>query len=143
AADLFSKTFESVGKKRAALVAVGNANYCMALSSGLQFKQSSKLEDYTSAKTRLSEAAEDYSKAGFETAAQWFRATDRTLDAYVYMNNALKEVEPEKRTKNYLAAEKVLESAASIYENAGYPAKRDDILSVLKKVREEKEFTMS
>lgn len=143
AAELFTKAHEAAAKQKAAQVARGNASYCMARSASLGFRETWRIDDYMTAKSHLADSADHYSKAGFSTAAEWARATERMLDAYVYINNALKEAEPEKRARNYLAAEKVLELSASMYEKIGYPARRDEVLTILKKVREEREFALS
>jgi hypothetical protein len=143
ASNLFVKASEAVTKEKAALVAKGNASFCKAMTSTLEFRDKWRIDDYVIAKSHLSQAADDYSRAGLELAAEWFRATERIVDAYVYINNALKETEPERRAKNFLAAEKILIVAASIYEKAGYEAKRNETLSILKKIREESEFALS
>ena len=137
AMDLFQKTAE-VEESSLALIARGNENYSFALAAGLKFQESMNTDDYASAKSHLILASEDYSKAGFPSEAEWFRATERMLDAYLHIISALKEPDQEKKAKHYLAAEEVLRIASNIYEKAGYLSKRDEVMSRLKKVHEER-----
>jgi len=88
-------------------------------------------------------AAHHYTEAGFETASNWTKATQRLFDAYVYMRNAESEVDPEKKAKHYQLAEKHLDLAARLYETAGYITKRDETLRHLERVREEKELLIT
>ena len=137
AMDLFQKTAE-VEESSLALIARGNENYSFALAAGLKFQESMNTDDYASAKSHLILASEYYSKAGFPSEAEWFRATERMLDAYLHIISALKEPDQEKKAKHYLAAEEVLRIASNIYEKAGYLSKRDEVMSRLKKVHEER-----
>ena len=143
ASESFIKASEAAPKERAALVAKGNSSYCKALASTLEFREGWRIDDYMIAKSHFSQAAEDYSFAGIQPAAEWFKATERLLDAFVYVNSALKETAPEKKARNFLAAEKILNIAASIYEKAGYLGKKNDALTILNKIKEESEFALS
>lgn len=82
-------------------------------------------------------------KAGFENASLWTSATEILFDAYNYMVSAELEVDPEKKMKTYLIAEKCLEQSARLYETAGYIGKRDGVLKTLKNVKEKREFALS
>ena len=141
-AELFKKT-EEVGDSSLSLIARGNENYSIALAASLKFQESMSMDDYASAKSHLTIASEYYSKAGFPSEAEWFKGTERMLDGYLHVINALKEPDQEKKAKHYLPAEKVLRMASKIYEKAGYPSKRDEAMSKLKNVREERELALS
>ncbi len=143
AAELFRRAYESSLTQKSALAAKGNANYCMALSASLQFRETKRLDDYMTAKSHLAEAVDNYSRAGLPSTSQWALATERMLDAYVYINNALKEIEPDKKAKNYLAAERLLELSAGIYEKAGYSSRKREVLEALRKVKQERQVTLS
>ena len=78
-----------------------------------------------------------YLKAGFETTSDYAKATQRLFDAYVFMESAKRERDPEKQSK-YSMAEKVLQNAAEYFEKAKYPDKAEQAQKLLQKVREEK-----
>jgi hypothetical protein len=143
AAKLFSRVHESSTKQKSSLISRGNENFCLAMALGLEFKQSMELERYRKAKSHLVEASNCYSSAGIPKAADWFTATERMFDAYVYIIKAPAEPNPEARAREYGLAEKILEQSAEIFDRSGYSAKRNAILAVLSKVKEEKEFVIS
>ena len=58
------------------------------------------------------------------------------------MDNAKEEKDHEKKTKLYLIAEKVLQRGWLIHES-GAPEKREQVLRLLEKVREERELAIS
>jgi len=143
ASQLFQRAKESSLKGATSLLASGNSAYCKALHHGARFESSNEVSDFTAAKRSLASAANYYLKAGFDSASQWTNATEILFDAYNYMINADIEVDPEKKMKTYLLAEKCLERSASLYETAGYIGKRDEVLRIQDKVREKSEFALS
>ena len=91
----------------------------------------------------MESAANYYIKAGFENASTLVNASQVLFDAYVYMGKAEVEVSHEKKPQLYQLAEKCLARSAELYEKAGYLSKSDEVLKVLEKVREKREFTLS
>jgi len=98
---------------------------------------------YTVTSTYMDAAASHYLKAGFESSSEYAKATQRLFDAYVFMDSAKRETTPDKQTKYYSMAEKVLQISAEAFTKAGYPAKTDQIQRLLRKVREEKELAIT
>ena len=143
AAKLFSKVHKSSTKQKASLISRGNENFCLAMALGLEFKQSIDLEDYKKAKSHLVEASNCYSSAGIPEAAGWFTATERMLDAYVYIIKAPAEPNAEARAREYGLAEEILKQSAEMFDRSGYSGKRNTILVALSKVKDEKEFALS
>ncbi len=143
AAKLFSKVHESSTKQKSSLISRGNENFCLAMALGLKFRQSLELEDYKRAKSHLVEASNCYSSAGIQEVVGWFTATERVLDAYVYIIKAPLETDPEARAKNYGLAEEILKQSAAIFDHSGYRGKKNEILAALGKIRSEKEFALS
>jgi len=143
AAELFAEAGEITHKKTAGLLAVGNSCFCEALELGTKFMATSKGDFYSGAKLRMENAANYYQRAGFEKAALWVDATKRLLDAHVYAGKAEVEVEPEKRARFYLMAEKCLELSANFFGKAGYPEKRKEALQSLERVRKERRLALS
>jgi uncharacterized repeat protein (TIGR01451 family) len=65
------------------------------------------------------------------------------FDAYVHIGNAERETDPEKKTKLYTMAEKILQTSAGSFMKAEHPEKREQVLKLLEKVKEERELAMS
>ena len=82
-------------------------------------------------------------KAGFQNASEYAKATGLLFDAYVYIDQAKKETDPEKKAKFYIMSEKVLETSASHYEKAEHPEKCKQVLRLLEEIKKEKEFALS
>ena len=142
AAALFLKVRNLVAR-RAAFVSEGNSKYCTALRSMLEFKRGSRIEDYISGKSSLEEASAAYANAGFRGPVGWISATERLIDAFVYVNSALKESNPQIRARNFSASEKLLDLAGSIFETEGYSAKKNEVENLRRKMKAEKELALS
>ena len=82
-------------------------------------------------------------KAGYDSASTWTTATEILFDANNYLICAETESDPEKKAKQYLIAEKCLEKSAGLYETARYTGKRDEVLRILGKVKQKREFALS
>jgi len=143
ASELFREAKEHGTRDRAILLASGNGTFCKALEYGTRFEATHEKEDFTRAKQYLGNAANYYLKAGFDNASVWTSAAESLLDAYNYMIGAEIESNPERRMKAYLLAEKCLERSAKLHETAGYIGKRDEVLKILQKVKEKREFALS
>jgi len=98
---------------------------------------------YEEAVRHLDAAANYYLKAGYETTSDYAKATQRLFDAYVFMENAKRDRDPEKQARYYSMAEKVLETAAEYFVKAKYQDKTDQVNRFLKKVKEEKTLALS
>jgi hypothetical protein len=59
------------------------------------------------------------------------------------MGNAAKETDPDKKTRLYMVAEKVLQASADSYAKAGNPSKREQALKLLKAAKEQREMAIS
>ena len=131
----FVKSGNGTGKALVSQIAKGNSNYCFGMASALRFNQSWQLEEYELAKSYFYEAFDAYARARLSTEAESVMATERVIDAYLYIGDPLKEITPEGRVKNYFAAEKILESATELFGRAGQIARKDEIASIVKKLR--------
>ncbi len=143
ASRLFEEAKEHSASERAKLLALGHSRFCKALEAGARFEDSRDSKFYLDATQHLESAANYYFKAGFEIASEYAVATQRLFDAYVYMDNAKKERDPEKKTRYYIVAEKVLQMSIGSYLKAREPAKSRQVQRLLAKVREEKELAVS
>lgn len=140
---LFMKAKECSIKERTSLLAMGNSALCKALEAGTKFEATRNLEFYSTSKRNMETAANYYLKAGFNTASTWVHANQALLDAYVYMSEAETRTIHEEKIRQYQLAEKYLERSAQLYEKAGYTGKKNEVLRVLEKVKEKREFALS
>jgi tetratricopeptide (TPR) repeat protein len=140
---LFIKAKEYSVKEKTSLLAMGNSALCKALEAGTRFEATRDLRLYSTAKQNMESAANYYLKAGFDKASTWVSANQTLLDAYIYMSKAETETVHEEKIRQYQLAEKYLERSAKLYEKAGYTGKRDEVLKVLAKVKEKREFALS
>ena len=142
AAELFQKACEHAIDQSMGILALAHSNFCKALEAGTDFEISRDIKKYAEAKKYLEIAASNYLKTGFKQAAEYANGTQRLFDAYVYIENAKMELDPEKKTKYYRIAEKVLQYSALSYSNAQHPEKTKQVSQLLEKIKEEKELAM-
>jgi hypothetical protein len=143
ASQLFEEAKELSPNEQAKMLALGHSRFCRALEAGTKFADTRKAALYTIAIQHLESAANYYVKAGFQSASEYAKATELLFDAYVQMDNAKKETDPEKRAKLYAMAEKVLQRSAGSFVKAKHPEKREEALKLLKKVKEDRELALS
>ena len=143
AAQLFeqAKTYSRTNKT--SLLTLGNSSFCKGLAYGTQFEMTIDMPTHSMAKQHMERAATYYLKAGFQQASEYAKATQRLFDAYVYMNDAEKETDPEKKLKYYQAAEKMLQFSATSFLKAKQPEKTAQVQRILENVKEEKVLATS
>jgi hypothetical protein len=143
ASQLFEEAKEHSLNKRASLLALGNSSFCKALAAGTEFDITLDMTMHSMAKQHIERATTCYLKAGFKSASEYAKATQRLFDAYTYMNNAEKEIDPEKRAKYYQMTEKLLQTSANSYKKAKHAEKSAEVQRILETVREERELAAS
>ncbi len=143
ASSLFDKAKEHSSDERARLLAMGHSRFCKALEAGTRFEDSRDTKLYLDATRNLESAANYYVKAGFKIASKYAIATQRLFDAYVYINSAAEEADPQNKAKYYLIAEKVLQTSIQAYAKAKDAAKSKQVQRLLEKIRGEKQLAMS
>ncbi len=143
ASQLFEEAKEHSLNKRTSLLALGNSSFCKALAAGTEFDITLNMTMHSKAKQHIERATTCYLKAGFQNAAEYATATQRLFDAYTHMNNAEKEIDPQKKAKHYKIAEKLLQTSANSYVKAKHPEKKGEVRRILKKVKEERELATS
>jgi hypothetical protein len=143
ASALFSQAKEHSARDRTTLLASGNNAFCKALEHGTEFEATREKEHFSRTKQYLESAADYYLRAGFDNASEWTNATEMLFDAYNYMIMAEVEDDPQKKTRTYLLAEKCLERSATLYGEAGYISKKEEVFKTLRKVVEKREFALS
>jgi KaiC/GvpD/RAD55 family RecA-like ATPase len=143
AAELFGKAKEHALDQQTSFLALAHSSFCRALEAGTEFEITRDVIMYTTAKKHMEIAANYYLKAGLETASEYAKATQRLFDAYIYMDSAKKETDPQKETKYYEMAEKVLQISAESFMKSKHNEKNKQVERLLKNVREERELAIS
>jgi len=143
AAKLFEKAKDLSSANRTRLWTLGNSSFCKGLAAKNKFLNTLERSYYSKANKHVNQAADYYSRAGFQNASEYAKATQRLFDAYLYMKNAEGEIDPEKKTKYYQIAEQLLEIAAGSFMKAKQPEKTNQVQEILSKVREEKALAIS
>ncbi len=143
AAVFFERARDQCFTRKASLWAMGNSSFCKGLAAGTRYQDSMDLRENAMAKRQMNRAAAMYQQAGFKSASEYAKATQRLFDAYVFMNQAESEVDPEKRVKQYQMAEKLLQISAGSFMKAKQPEKTAQVQQILKNVREEKKLAIS
>jgi KaiC/GvpD/RAD55 family RecA-like ATPase len=143
AAELFEQAKNHTLTQVTSLLAQGHSSFCRALEAGTEFEITRDMMLYATAKKYTAAAANFYMQAGYTSASEYAKATQRLFDAYVYIDNAKKEFNPQDEAKHYIMAEKVLQVAAESFLKAKHPEKIAQIQILLQNVREEKELALS
>jgi predicted amidohydrolase len=143
ASQLFDEAKKHSFSEKAKLLAMGHSRFCKALEAGTRFEDTRDPTLHLAATQHLESAANYYMKAGFQTAAEYAVATQRLFDGYIYMNNANKEADPEKKTRYFIIAEKILKTSAESYLAAKHSDKAEQVQKLLDKVTERRAMAAS
>ena len=143
ASALFEQASKESNTETAVFLALGHSRFCRALEAGTRFAEMKEQALHATFMENLENASNYYVRAGFRTASEYAKATRLLFDAYVHMDEAQKEVDPEKKTKLYAMADRILQTAAGSFMKAEHPEKREQVLRLLEKVKEEQELALS
>ncbi|MEJ2242593.1 MAG: ATPase domain-containing protein, partial [Candidatus Bathyarchaeota archaeon] len=143
AAELFERAKDYCFTKKSSLWALGNSNFCRGLATGIKYQISMSLSDNAIAKRHIKNAATNYLEAGLRNASEHAKGTLRLFDAYIFINQAESEIDPEKKTKQYQMAENLLQRAAGSFMKARQPEKVIHVKNILTNVNEEKTLAIS
>ena len=143
ASELFKKAKDFCPSERTKMLVLGHSHFCKALEAGTTFVDTRNSAAHQTVLQELASASNYYVRADFENAAEYAKATKLLFDAFAYMDNAEKEPDPEKKTRLYTMAEKLLQTSAGSYTKAAHPEKREQVLRLLGKTREERELAAS
>jgi len=143
ASQLFEEARDLSTGEKAKLLVAGHSRFCKALGLGTRFVDSGDTTLHAEATRHLESAADHYLKAGHQKESDYAKASKLLFDGYVHMGKATMEQDQEKKAKLYTMAEKVLQASASAYEKAKQNSRRDQVLRLLGKVKEERELALS
>lgn len=125
------------------LLMLGHSKYCKALEKATEFFETWKISEDVAATRYLESATGYYLQAGFQNFSDNAIATRRLLEGQLQLHFAVKERDPAKRAQIYSVAEKVFRSATLSLGEMGKVAKRDEVLRILERVRDEKDLAIS
>jgi len=143
AAQLFGEASEHSSSDTTRFLALGHSRFCRALEAGISFLDTQEMTTYSTAMQCLQSAARYYKMAGLRIGVEHAKATELLFEAYAHVNNAKREIDPEKKVKLYRMAEVVLQASSGRYVKAKRPEKRAEVSRLLKMVREEEEWALS
>ena len=143
AAQLFEEAKDLSLTQQTKLLSLGHSNFCRALYECTQFETTRDVGSYQKASQYLTNATNYYVRAGYEPALEYSKATQRLFDAYVYMDNANAETEPEKKARYYAMAERVLEASSKSFLRAQHPAKEQEVNRLLESIRKDRTLVMT
>jgi hypothetical protein len=143
ASQLFEEAKDLSPNEQAKILTLGHSRFCKALEVGTRFVDTRDPTLHAIAIQHLESAATHYVKAGFQNASEYAKATEQLFDAYMHVDNAKRESDPEKKAKFYAMAEKILQTSAGSFMKAEHPEKREQVLRLLEKVKEERELATS
>jgi tetratricopeptide (TPR) repeat protein len=143
ASRLFEEAKDHSLDEKAKMLALGHSSFCKALEAGTRFEAVRDTSLHTLATQHLEGAASYYLRAGFKNASEYAEATQKLLDAYLYMHNAKTQTDPTKKAQFYMMAEKVLQASAGSYLKAKHPEKQEQVSTLLEKVKNERELALS
>jgi tetratricopeptide (TPR) repeat protein len=143
ASQLFEEAKEYGSNERIKMLTLGHSRFCKALEAGTKFIDTRDAALHDAVIQHLGSAADYYVKAGFPNASEYAKATKLLFDAYVHIGNAERETDPEKKAKLYTMAEKILQTSAGSFMKAEHPEKREQVLRLLEKIKEERELALS
>ena len=143
ASGLFEQAEDLTPNEKTKMLILGHSRFCKALGAGTRFVDTRNKSMYIDAIDCLESAATYYLKAGFPKASDYSEATKLLFDAYLHMDDAARESDPEKKAKLYTMAEKVLQTSAGSFMRAEHPEKSEQVLGLLEKARKERELAVS
>jgi tetratricopeptide (TPR) repeat protein len=143
ASQLFEQVKEFSPNEKTKMLVLGHSRFCKALEAGTRFADSRDAALHQIVEQHLESAANYYVRAGFQNASEYSKAIEHLFDAYLYMDDAKKEKDPEKKARLYIMAEKVLQTSAGSFMKAEHPEKTEQVQRLLEKVKEERELALS
>jgi hypothetical protein len=84
------------------LLSMGHASFCRALEVGTRYESERDKTTLQGLVQHLTGAANYYVRAGFQPALEYSKATQRLFEAYVYMDNAHSEIDPEQKARWFI-----------------------------------------
>ncbi len=143
ASRLFEETKNVSPNERVKMLTLGHSRFCKALEAGTKFVDTRNVNVHAEVLSNLESASNYYLKADFQKASEYAKATRLLFDAYLQLDDAKKERDPEKKARLYAMTEKILQTSAGSFMKAEHPEKREEVLKLMEEVKEEQELAIS
>jgi len=143
ASQLFEQTEELSPNEKTKMLVLGHSRFCRALEAGTKYVDTRDPAMHVAAVQHLASASDYYIRADFLNASEYAKATKLLFDASAYIDNAERESDPDEKAKLYTMVEKILQTSAGSFTKAEHPEKREQVLKLLEKAREERELATS
>jgi hypothetical protein len=143
ASQLFEAAKDLTPSANEKMLVLGHSRFCKALEAGAKFSDTKDITLHTNATECLESASNYYIKAEFQKGAEYARATGLLFDAYMYIDKAKKEKQPDMKTKLYDIIEKLLETSADIFMKSDYQEKMNQVLKILEDVKDDRKVASS
>ncbi|TRO48470.1 hypothetical protein E2P65_02825, partial [Candidatus Bathyarchaeota archaeon] len=143
ASTLFEEAREHCPNEKTRLLTTGHASFCRALGAGIQYEVSREERLHRELALYIGSATDFYVRAGYDSATEYSRATQRLFEAYQYMDRARGSAYPDDKASNFAMAERLLGVSAEAFSRAKHPNKRDEVTRLLRSLREDREIAAS
>jgi len=143
ASALFEEAVEHSSSEKTRLLTRGHASFCRALCAGIRYEVSREEELHQELVLHIGGATDFYVRAGFESAVEYSRATQRLFEAYQYLDRARGAADPGDQTKYYTIAERLLGVSADAFRRAKHPEKMDEVNRLLESLKQDREIAVS
>lgn len=140
---LFEEAREHSPNEKTRLLTMGHASFCRALGAGIQYEVSREEHLHQELVRYIGSATDFYVRAGFDSALEYSRATQRLFEAYQYMDRARAAGDPVEKSRYFMAAERLLGVSAEAFQRAKHPEKRDEIVKLLQNLKQDREIAVS
>jgi hypothetical protein len=91
----------------------------------------------------LGSATDFYVRAGYDSALEYSRATQRIFEAYQYVDRGRRASDPGEKARYLGAAERLLRVSAEAFQRAKHPEKREEVVRLLRNLKEDREIAVS
>jgi len=143
ASALFEEAQEHSPNEKTRHLTRGHASFCRALGAGIRYEVSREESLHQELVLHIGGATDFYVRAGFESAVEYSRATQRLFEAYQYMDRARGAADPGEQTKYYTIAERLLEVSSDAFRRAKHPEKTEEVNRLLQSLRQDREIAVS
>jgi len=121
----------------------GHASFCRALGAGIRYEVSREERLHQELVLHIGSATDLYVRAGFDSAVEYSRATQRLFEAYQYMDRARGATDPGDKTKYFMIAERLLGVSAEAFQRARHPEKTEEVERLLQNLQQDREIAVS
>jgi len=143
AAKLFDQVKMQCKDQKSTRLIQGHIYFCKALEAGTKYEETRDNQQFTQTIQNLTQASNQYMRAGFRRASEYSKGTQRLFEAYHYMDQAGLEMDPAQKNKLYTMVERLLAYSLTSFTASGHSHKIDELQRILEGVKLEREMALS